>query len=165
MYDAITPEQWVIGLVVSLGVFGGLVWLLWRAFPARADDTRDMSTSPKQPPAPAGMPPVSIPVSQYGMEPGSMEQPPSAAPDIDAANAGMPRLSRNITDNEMIILLAAQRGADGKPRYSANAIHALVGGDRNAVLARVKELRAVPPAVFRQPDGTIAPASHPVTGS
>lgn len=115
---------------------------------------------------PAGMPPVSIPVSQYGMESGGMEGAKDAAPDIDAGNTDMPRLSRTLTDSEMIVLLAAQRGKDGKHRYSANAIHTLVGGDRNAVLARVKELRAVPPpAVFRQPDGTTAPAAYPITDS
>jgi len=56
MYDNITPEQWVIGLVVSLVVFAGLVWLLWHYFPSR-----DMSSADDAPAAPAaGMEPVYI---------------------------------------------------------------------------------------------------------
>lgn len=93
-----------------------------------------------------------------------MGDPSPAAPDIDAENTDMPRLSRNITDREMIVLLAMQRGTHGKHRYSANAIHTLVGGDRNTVLATIKQLREVPPpALYRQDDGSVAPASRPVT--
>ncbi len=56
----------------------------------------------------------------------------------------------HLSDAETIALLAAQRKPDGKHRYSANQIAILVGGNRNAVLARVKELRAgAPPVVFR----------------
>ncbi len=112
-----------------------------------------------------GMQLVYIPVSQYSMDAGGMDEDEDDAPDIEAADADMPRVSRNITDSEMVVLLAAQRGKDGKPRYSANAIHTLVGGDRNAVLARIKELRAVaPPPEYMRPDGTKAPATYPVTG-
>jgi len=35
MYDTITPEQWVVGLTVSILFFCGLVWALWHYFPAR----------------------------------------------------------------------------------------------------------------------------------
>lgn len=112
----------------------------------------------------AGMNPVYIPVSQYGMDAGGMETDEADAPDIDAVNTDMPRLSNKLTDGEIVVLLAMQKGANGKHRYSANQIHTLVGGDRNAVLARVKELRAVAaPAEYRQPDGSTAPASHPIT--
>jgi hypothetical protein len=34
VYDSITPEQWVVGLVISLVVFAGLAWLLWHYFPS-----------------------------------------------------------------------------------------------------------------------------------
>lgn len=112
----------------------------------------------------ADMKSVYIPVSSMPYQSNGMESGEPPAPDIDAENTDMPRLSRNITDNEMIVLLAAQRGKDGKHRYSANQIQALVGGDRNAVLARVKEIRATPPsAEYMQPDGTRVPPSHPVT--
>lgn len=112
----------------------------------------------------AGMNPVYIPVSQYGMDAGGMADASPPAPDIDAVNTDMPRLSRSMPDNEMIVLLATQKGKDNKYRYSANAIHTLVGGDRNTVLATIKAIRDVPPpALFRQPDGTTAPASRPIT--
>jgi len=113
----------------------------------------------------ASMEPVYIPVSSMPYQAGGMENDEAAAPDIDAENTGMPRLSNKLTDGEMVVLLSTQRGKDGKHRYSANQIHTLVGGDRNAVMARVKELRAgVPPAEYMQPDGTKIPASYPVTG-
>lgn len=76
------------------------------------------------------------------------------APDTDAANAGTsgweaPRLSTRLTDTETVTLLAVQRGKDGKHRYSANQIHALIGGARADVLAQVREVRQDAPAVFR----------------
>ena len=62
----------------------------------------------------------------------------------------LPRLSARLSDAEMIVLLATQRRADGKHRYSANQIQTLIGGDRNTVLARVKEPRETRlPAVYR----------------
>jgi hypothetical protein len=45
MYDTITPEQWVIGIVISLLTFGGLVWLLWHYFPHDGGLRGDMSSS------------------------------------------------------------------------------------------------------------------------
>lgn len=113
----------------------------------------------------AGMELVYIPVSGMPYQSGGMDDGEDAAPDMGAADADMPRVSRNITDNEMIVLLSMVRGKDGNHRYSANQIHTLVGGDRNAVLARVKELRATtPPAEYMKPDGTKTPATYPVTG-
>lgn len=110
----------------------------------------------------AGMTPVSIPVSQYAGMASGMDADDSAAPDIDAVNSGIPR---SIADGEMIALLAIQRGRDGKYRYSANAIHTLVGGDRNTVLATIRELRATPPpAEYMQPDGSRMPPTYPITG-
>jgi len=65
---------------------------------------------------------------------------------------------------ERAIPLAKQVDETGAYCYSANEIVRTVGGDRNAVLATIKELRAVPPsAEFRQPDGSTAPARYPVT--
>lgn len=157
----------VLFLVVAVTFFvlthrsedhGRTLWQLWR-------DRIIMSRQRQSPVPAAGMEPVYIPVSQYGMDAGGMEDDMPPTPDIDAVDGGMPRLSRNITDGEMIVLLAAQRGKDGKHRFSANAIHELVGGDRNTVLAKIKAIRATPPpAEYMQPDGTRIPASHPVTG-
>lgn len=95
---------------------------------------------------------VSIPVSRYGMAAGGMDAraaaPEAAAPDMDAENAGMPRLSRMISDADLIAFLAVLRGPGGKYRYSANAIFGFVGGDRNTVLARIKEIRDGPKPVY-----------------
>jgi hypothetical protein len=112
----------------------------------------------------AGMDLVSIPVFRYGMDAGGMDDAPERAPDIDAANIDMRPFRRDLTDSEWIVWMAVARGKDRKYRFSANAIHAAIGGDRNAVLATIKELRAVPPpALFRQDDGSTAPAAYPVT--
>ena len=95
---------------------------------------------------------VSIPVSRYGMAAGGMDSHPAApeagAPDMDAENAGMPRLSRTISDADLIAFLAVLRGPAGKYRYSANGIFGLVGGDGNTVLARIKEIRDGPKTVY-----------------
>lgn len=58
------------------------------------------------------------------------------------------RISRRMTDVEVIALLAVQKTAAGKERFSANAIAALVGGTRAEVLAQVRAIRNVasPPA-------------------
>lgn len=60
----------------------------------------------------------------------------------------MPRLSRTISDADLIAFLAVLRGPGGKYRYSANAIFGLVGGDRNTVLARIKEIRDGPKTTY-----------------
>lgn len=83
----------------------------------------------------------------------------------DHTSNELPHFDRDITDGEWIIRMACARGPDKKYRFSANAIYAAVGGDRNAVLARIREIRATPPpAEYMQPDGTKVPASHPITG-
>jgi hypothetical protein len=124
-----------------------------------------MSREQKRAPRNAGMNPVYIPVSGMPYQAGDMETDVADEADIDAENTDMPRLSRNISDSEMVVLLAAQKGTNGKYRYSANQIRALVGGDRNAVLAKVKDIRDVaPPAEYMQPDGTKVQATYPITG-
>jgi hypothetical protein len=88
----------------------------------------------------------------------------AAAPDIDAEKPTMPRLSRDITPTDELALLCVIRNPDGKHRHSANDIYKFVGGDRNKVMATIREIRGTPaPAEFRQPDGSTAPASRPVT--
>lgn len=77
--------------------------------------------------------------------------------DTDAVRAGSTqrtgtqavRISRRLTDVELIALLAVQRTAAGKERFSANAIAALMGGTRAEVLVQVRASRNVaPPAAF-----------------
>lgn len=94
--------------------------------------------------------PVYIPVSHTDMPSTDMDAPKA---DIGAKWPSMPRLSRDITDSDMVVFLAVVRNADGKYRYSANDIFSLVKGDRNTVLAKVREIRNVPqPAEFRTLD-------------
>ncbi len=77
----------------------------------------------------------------------------------------LPRISRHLSDDGLIVLLAVQRAPDGKHRFSANAIYTLVGGSRAAVLNRIKAIREPSPEPqFVQDDGTVGPASYPVTG-
>src|SRR5436853_998860 len=59
------------------------------------------------------------------------------------------RISRRLTDVELIALLSVQRTPEGKERFSANAIAALMGGTRGEVLAQVRAIRNVaPPPTF-----------------
>lgn len=105
--------------------------------------------------------PVSIPVLDTSISTAGMESAAPAAPDIDAQKP----FDRDITANEWIVLMACARNEEKKHRFSANQIHTAVGGDRNTVLAKIKEIRSGPPTPeFRQDDGTTAPASRPVTG-
>ncbi len=98
--------------------------------------------------------PVYIPVSNTSMV-------KTDIPDIEAEKP----FDRDITDGEWIVRMACARGDDKKYRFSANAIYAAVGGDRNTVLAKIREIRNTPPpAEYTQPDGTKVPASYPVTG-
>ena len=80
-----------------------------------------------------------------------------ALADTDAVRAGTaertgteaPRISRRMADVELIALLAVQRTPEGKERFSANAIAALIGGTRSEVLAQVRAIRNVaPPPTF-----------------
>jgi len=157
VYDNITPEQWIYGLLASVIVFGVMAWLFYRYTHPR-DEAHNMSSAPAQPAAAAGTQVVHVSVPSPGMAERTSVAPAAstaaAAPDTDAAEDGTegwntPRLSLRLSDAEMIALLAAQRGKDGKHRYSANAIHTLVGGSRADVLAQVRQLRADAPAVFR----------------
>jgi len=66
------------------------------------------------------------------------------AADIDAGN--WPRF---LTDDELVVFLASQRLRNGKYRSSANKIVAYMGGDRNHVLALVRQVREGAPAEFR----------------
>lgn len=114
-------------------------WQRWKAALIMWSDRR------RERRAAADMDAVSIPVSGIGMATTDMEAQTHAAPDMDAINAGIPHFNRHITDGEWIAYMAVARGKDKKYRFSANAIHAAVGGDRNTVLAKVKEIRTGPP--------------------
>lgn len=67
--------------------------------------------------------------------------------------------------DQFLNLMADQRDERGNNLFSANQIHAAIGGHRATVLAKVRDRRSnTPPAEFRQSDGTTAPAEYPVTG-
>lgn len=145
---------------ISFGVLLTFVLVLWaiNVLPGKVRGLFNMSTSDDTPPAPsAGTGVVHVPVLHTGSEVGTTSRALGgtevAAPDTDALEDGTegwntPRISTRLSDTETIALLAAQRGKDGKHRYSANQIHGLVGGARADVLAQVRALREGAPAVF-----------------
>lgn len=66
--------------------------------------------------------------------------------------------------DQFLITMADQRDERGGYLFSANQIHAAIGGHRATVLAKVRDRRSnTLPATFRQNDGTTAPAEYPVT--
>lgn len=149
MYDTITPEQWVIGLVVSLSAFGGLVWLLWRYFPMSSADDAPAAPAQSAKPvldqsAPTSLNAQTSLIASSGL--GSSAD--RAAPDMDAEQTGLdtPRISRYLTDDEFIIFLATQKLRNGKYRLSANDIVKAARGDRTEVLAIVRQVREPAPA-------------------
>jgi hypothetical protein len=54
------------------------------------------------------------------------------------------RISRYLTDDEFLTMLAAQKLRSGKYRMSANDIVKAVGGDRTRVLGIVRQIREAP---------------------
>ena len=172
--EAITAALW-LGVALAIYAYlshrtednGPTRWQRWRAWIV---EHYFLSSSDSTPGADAaGIEPVYIPVSETGIHADTSAPIPApadrAAPDIEAPNRGMdddgwqlPRVSRHISDGELIVLLAALRAPSGKHRFSANQIAALVGGNRNTVMARVKELRADAPLVYppRTPEQQIA---------
>jgi hypothetical protein len=56
----------------------------------------------------------------------------------------MPRVGRRLSDGEIVTMLAAQKRADGKYRFSANEIYGLVKGPRAEVLTQIREIRDGP---------------------
>jgi hypothetical protein len=99
---------------------------------------------------------VHVPVRRTGTVGGTAEMVRddqcSGVSDTDAAQAGTdewesPRISTRLSDDDLIVMLAAQRGAQGKWRFSANKIFELIGGSRATVLATVKAIQqgALPP--------------------
>lgn len=136
----------LVHLAIGIAVFVAVSMLLDdRARRARAIYLFIMSRLPARPRAAPGMPPVSIPVPSMEYQSGGMEGTDAPAPDMDAAKGSIPPGWRDISTEDLIVALAVLRGPDGKYRSSANKIAEYVGGDRNTVMARVREVRAGPP--------------------
>lgn len=121
--------------------------LIWWDGRAMSSESEPRNTSVRSP--------VYVPVS-------SMPYQEDGIPDIDAEL----QADRDITGDAVWIERMARAPGKGKQyQFSANQIHAAIGGDRNAVLAKVREIRATPPRPeYMQPDGSRVPATHPVTG-
>jgi hypothetical protein len=152
-----TPSGLVL-FGICFGVIATFVVLLWLVNYLKGWRPSHMSSAPERQAVAAGTPPVHVPVLDTGSTARTSAAPAGgtdvAAPDTTAAEGGTgeweaPRISTRLSDTETIALLAAQRGADGKHRYSANQIHGLVGGSRAAVLDQVRALRDGAPPVFR----------------
>lgn len=94
-----------------------------------------MSREAETPTEKTGMDLVCIPVSHTSMD-GGMED------DFE-----MPRIGRRLSDEEIITVLATQKGIDGaKYRFTANEIALLLKGDRNTRLDQIRAVREGPPA-------------------
>ena len=90
--------------------------------------------------------PVVVPV------PGSLVPPAETA------------IDRDISRDGWIVRMAEARDEHGDYLFSANQIDKAIGAHRATTLARVKEVREnKPPAQFREDDGSIGPATYPVT--
>ena len=122
-----------------------LAGLLQAQSAERADDPPPaiMSRSAEAPAPASG--PEAVHVLVQSTSTAEAEAGPVPA-DTDAENADtweLPRVSRALSDRDIIITLAVQR-AGGKYRFSANQIHTLAGGPRANVLALVKQVREGP---------------------
>lgn len=84
--------------------------------------------------------PVSPTSTQAGTEGSAGAEGGGVSPDTNA----VPRISRYLSDSELIVLLACQRLPGGKYRLSANDIARLMGGKRADVLALVRAVREGP---------------------
>lgn len=80
---------------------------------------------------------------------------PSASQFVDSAVATdrgtpvdtstpVPRTNKRLSDAEWIALLATAKGDNGKDRFSANQIAAIIGGTRKDVLDQVRAVRNLP---------------------
>lgn len=124
------------GLAIAAVVLvpAGIIRAWWPEVSARIGGVI-MSRPQSAPPISPDMEAVCIPVWDTGMDGHTI----ASGDDI------MPRIGRELTDTELITVLAVQRKG-GAYRSSANQIATYVGGDRNTVLALIREIRAERPA-------------------
>jgi len=155
------PADMPSGLTIfAIGfcLMGTFLLFLWGVNYLKGWRPRDMSSAPAQPAAPKQS--ARLVVDQSAAT--SLAQQTSAAPtsglepaadrglpDMDAEQTGlaqweMPRVSRYLTDDEFLTMLAAQKLRDGRWRLSANKIVAMVGGDRTYVLGIIRQVREAP---------------------
>ncbi len=143
-----TPEQLfqiiILTIVVIIGraVFGNraaiLTWIMSRRASRAAAD--------------AGTRSVHVPVASTSTDERAAIVALPAPADTDALDDGTetPRISRRLSDAEIVTVLAVQRAPGGRYRFSANQITQLVGGARADVLAQVRAIRDnAPPVEYR----------------
>lgn len=132
----ITVGALAIGLISMLvgQLMRAIDW--WRDGVAQAESIV-MSKSAENAPGTGSVPAGTdlVPAHQYQAEAGTpRENVPAPEP---------PRISHNLEQNELIILLTVQK-RDGAYRFSANEIAALVGGKRSDVLDLIASVRNPP---------------------
>lgn len=93
--------------------------------------------------------------------PGPAIEPPAItsiqASSDDQGNDIMLPVSTKMPDREMIILLATQRTADNKHRWSANDVAKFVGGTREDVLAIIRSVRGEAKQAEQKPPSQYRP--------
>jgi hypothetical protein len=160
------PYHLLVGSGMALII--GVLCLVWGDRPDLAEHirrlfadrpVRNMSSKETDDRVEGGTAVVHVPVLRTGTEAGTsqvvLDEGDADLADTTAAETGtgdwsVPRISTRLSDDNLVVMLAAQRGPQGKWRFSANKIHDLVGGSRAAVLAQVKEIQqGTPPAQFR----------------
>lgn len=158
MYDAITPEQWVIGLLASLLVCGVLVWLLWHYFPARDMSSEERSEAPRAPVVPpvvttftTAEQPIAMPNNEYTSVLSNNER---IAFETTAKNIAVMYEKGIVTNLSKAICAAYGCSVQSSSKPESTFQMALKAVNKHLPQG----------AQFRQPDGTTAPASHPVTG-
>jgi hypothetical protein len=157
-----TPADMPSGLTIfAIGfcLMGTFLLLLWAVNYLKGWRPSHMSSEANKPTAtiaPANRSvdqsaPTSLKVRTSTALVASLEATPEApTPDMDAEQTSldgweMPRVSRYLSDDEFLTMLAAQKLRDGKWRLSANKIVAMVGGDRTHVLALIRQVREPAP--------------------
>lgn len=89
---------------------------------------------------------VHVPVAPTSTQVGTGTAGDSPGNGTLADTSAVPRISRYLSDDEFIVLLAVLRLPGGKYRLSANQIVAAAGGKRADVLALVRAVRDGPAA-------------------
>lgn len=132
-------SELVIFLIMAALLFGSIYLMVaWGKFVER----RNMSSKQKAPTQKADMDAVYIPVPHTSMDAHTATDERDITDDYE-----MPRIGRRLSDDEIITLLATQKGVDGaKYRFSANEIAQIMKGDRNTRLDQVRTVREGPPA-------------------
>jgi hypothetical protein len=134
-----------IARMAQLDTYHGMtLWAARLALPAWSHMSSDGNQDIKNPP-----PAVRVPV------PGSV----GSADTIAIAYAD----DATIRD-QFLNTMIDQKDERGAWLFSANAIHAAVGGQRATVLAKVRDRRAATlPPLYRDDQGATVPATHPVS--